>query len=341
MPGKTLCFASCALFAWVAFGQTSAPSTTDKTFYLAHTDTHGLQQMANLVRGTGDIRDVSVDEAKAAIAVHGTAEQVSIAGWLIGELDQVPAVAASSATHVYPGAIGGGQLIHLYFLTGPQTPSDLQEITNSVRSLADVQRIFPYPALRSIAARGTPDQFALTDWMIGLLDGPAKPGTQGSRPYVEPANGRNDVAQIYFLANTQTPQGVQEIINSTRSLTDLQRVFPYNQTRALAMRGSADQIAFADWLFERLDRPAAEASADTGTHEYPIPATMLPPNTVARVLYVSASVQPKALQELVNTVRTETNIQRVYPVHQVNAVTMRGTGDQIARAEQIVKQRGQ
>jgi hypothetical protein len=336
MPGKILRLASCVLFAWVACGQTAA----DKTFYLAHTDTHGLQQIANVLRTMEDVRDVSVNEDKSSISIHGTAEQIAISGWLVGELDQVPGVAASSATHVYPGAISGGQLIHVYLLTGPQTPIDLQEITNSIRAVADVQRIFPYPALRCLAARGTPDQLALTDWMIGMLDGPAKPGTQASRPYVEPANGRNEVAQIYFLANTQTPQAIQEIINSTRSISDLQRVFPYNRARALTIRGSADQMALADWLLKELDQPG-QTNADSGQHEYQVPATIYRGPTVARVFYLGSALQPQAVQDLVNAVRTETKMQRAYPVHQVNALAVLGTGDQVARAEQIVKERGQ
>ena len=337
MPGKTLRFASCALFAWVAFGQTP----TDKTFYLSHTDTRELQQIANVVRTIGDPRDVSVDEAKAAITAHGTPEQISIAAWLVGELDQVPAVAASSTTHTYSGTISVGQVVHLYFLAGPQTPPALQEVLNSVRAIADIQRAYPYFSLRAIAARGTPDQVALTDWIVGELDGPAKPGTPVSRPYTDPGSHRNDIAQVFFLANTQTPQAIQEIINSTRSISDLQRVFPYNQERALAMRGSADQIALANWLLQALDRSATQTSADSSPHEYQVPATIYRGTNVARVFYLGGDLQPQALQELVNAVRTATSIQRAYPVHQVHAMTIVGTGDQIARAEQIVKEHGQ
>jgi hypothetical protein len=340
MAGKTFRLAGSALFAWLAFGQPSAPPGTDKTFYLTHTDTHGLQQIASVVRSIGDIRDVSVDEAKAAIAVHATAEQIAMAGWLAGELDQVPAAAAHSARHEYPGTISGGEVMHVYFLTGPQTPGDLQEILNLTRSVADIQRLYPYFPLRAIAARGSPDQAALTDWMTSELNGPAKPGTQVSRPYTDPIHRRNEVAQVFFLSNTQTPQAVQEIVNSTRSITDIQRVFPYHAARALAMRGPADQIAFADWLLKELDKPAALSNPDSSPHEYQVPAT-LGPGIVARVFYLSGPPRPQFLQDLVKAVRTATNLQRVYPIHQVNAVTLRGTGDQIARAEQVIHERAQ
>jgi hypothetical protein len=337
MPGKTFRYASCALFAWMAFGQTS----TDKTFYLSHTDTHGLQQIANVVRGTGDIRDLSVDEAKSAIAVHGTAEQISMAGWLVSELDKIPAPATGFATHDYPETISGGDLMHVYFMSGPQTPSDLQEISNAVRSVADIRRFLPYAPLRAIVARGTPDQSSLTDWMLGELNGPGKPGTQVSRPYTDPGSHRNEIAQVFFLANTQTPQAVQEIINSTRSISDIQRVFPYNAEHALAIRGSADQMALADWLLKELDKPAAQTTSDSDSHEYQVPASVYRGTAVARVFYLGGAPHPQALQALANAVRAATNIQRAYPIHQVNALAVVGTGDQVARAEQIVNQRDQ
>jgi hypothetical protein len=340
MAGK-LCFVSCTLFAWAAFGQTPAPQAGDQTFYLAHTDTRELQQIASLLRTVGDIRDVSVDESKAGLTVHGTAEQISMAGWLIAELDQVPAATTSSATHTYPGTISGGDVMHLYFLTGPQKPADLQEIVNSARSVADIQRFYPYVALRAIAARAKPDQVALADWLIGVLDGPAKPGTQVSRTYDGPGTHGTETTQVYFLANTQTPQAIQELVNSTRSISDVQRLFPYNATRALTLRASAEQVALADWLLQQLDRPAVQAKADSDLHEYQVPATVYRGTGVARVFYLGGEWEAKALQELTVAVRTETRISRAFPIFQVNALAVLGTGDQIARAEQIIKEHRQ
>jgi len=40
-------------------------------------------------------------------------------------------------------------VVRVYYLTQGQTPAQLQEIVNIARSLADVQRFFPYAPLRA------------------------------------------------------------------------------------------------------------------------------------------------------------------------------------------------
>jgi hypothetical protein len=62
-------------------------------------------------------------------------------------------------------------------------------------------------------------------------------------------------------------------------------------------------------------------------------------NGVARVYIVNHIENPEALQQLVRDVRSSTGIQRAYPVNQPKALAIRGTGDQIARADQIIKER--
>src|SRR5689334_20846309 len=98
MPGRSLIL----LAAWAVVA--ASAENTDKTFYLTHTNTRALQQMANLIRAVGDIKDLTVNEDKLSIAVHGTEEQVSIAGWVCSELDKTPAPVPNTVRHEYPGA---------------------------------------------------------------------------------------------------------------------------------------------------------------------------------------------------------------------------------------------
>jgi general secretion pathway protein D len=55
------------------------------------------------------------------------------------------------------------------------------------------------------------------------------------------------VAKVFYLANVNTPQELQEIVNAVRSVADIQRFFPYNAQNAIIAKGSADQVALAWW----------------------------------------------------------------------------------------------
>jgi hypothetical protein len=69
----------------------------------------------------------------------------------------------------------GADAVRVFYLTHDETPQDMQEIVNLIRTEADIQRMFPYAARRAIALRGTPDQIALAEWLFNELDKPANP----------------------------------------------------------------------------------------------------------------------------------------------------------------------
>src|SRR5260370_28652844 len=62
--------------------------------------------------------------------------------------------------------------------------------------------------------------------------------------------------RMLHFTNTPAPQGRQEIMNAIRSIAEVSEAFVDNQSGTLAIRGTASQIALADWLLQELDRPA-------------------------------------------------------------------------------------
>jgi len=331
MPGRKLVSATGLLFASMAMAQETG------VFPLTHTDTHGLQQIANAIRSIADPQEISVDEAKQSISVHGTAEQVGLAEWLCAELDKLPGPAAAAARHDYPAALGGGDRVQLSYLAHVPSPVALQEMLNATRAIADIQRASGYPQLNAIVIRATPDRAAAADWVMDELDRASGPESQVFHEYTVNFDRRANIAKVLFLANARTPPAIQELVNATRSISDLQRVFPYHSLRALALRGPAEDVALAEWVIKQLDQPAPQGP-DTEAHEYQLPRTVSPDGGVARVFYLSTSLTAQGLQDVAYAVRSAANIQRAYPVHQVNAITVRGSNDQVARAEQIIKQ---
>ncbi|MCX6632639.1 MAG: hypothetical protein NTW28_33970, partial [Candidatus Solibacter sp.] len=120
-----------------------------------------------------------------------------------------------------------------------------------------------------------------------------------------------------------------------RSTTDMQRVFPYNSLKLLVARGSAEQIAVADWLITQLDRPPGPPVQDAGTRDIRVSNTMV--NTI-RVFYLTHDQSPQDIQAIVNQLRDNVKVQRAYPYHAQRAIAVRGTVDQIAAVQQLVKQ---
>ncbi|MBM3775178.1 MAG: hypothetical protein FJW37_08450, partial [Acidobacteria bacterium] len=70
------------------------------------------------------------------------------------------------------------------------------------------------------------------------------------------------VMKVFYLTNVTTPQELQEILTTVRSVADIQRLFPYNAQNAIVARGEADRIALAEKIIADLDKPKAEVVID-------------------------------------------------------------------------------
>lgn len=64
------------------------------------------------------------------------------------------------------------QVAKVFYLSNVSTPQELQEIVNAVRSVADIQRFFPYNSQNAIIAKGSADQVALAEKILHDLDKP-------------------------------------------------------------------------------------------------------------------------------------------------------------------------
>ncbi|HUQ50424.1 MAG TPA: cohesin domain-containing protein [Terriglobales bacterium] len=65
-------------------------------------------------------------------------------------------------------------VLKTFYLSNISAPSELQEVVNAVRTMLEVQKIIPVNSQSAIIVRGTPDQVALAEKIIGDMD-KAKP----------------------------------------------------------------------------------------------------------------------------------------------------------------------
>jgi hypothetical protein len=254
-------------------GATEADQVT-RVFYAAHLKTaQQLQEMTNLIRTIAEIQRMFPNTAQQAIAVRGTAAQVDEAEWLFRELDK-PAGARNSGKHEYRAPGDADFVTRVFYPASAKTPQDLQELVNLIRTVSDVAHMFPYVPQQAIALRGTTAQAAMVEWLVNAMNagqgGP--PATErrpsATYPYPEPpkllsSGAKNPawapgdtVVRVFYLAHTETGPGMQELVNTIRTVADIPRLFPYSASKAVASRASASQDAMAEWLLNEMDTPA-------------------------------------------------------------------------------------
>jgi hypothetical protein len=329
--------------AAAALAQTSADAV-DRVFHFTNIETPmGRRELANAIRSVADIQRVSVDNTAGVLAIHAMPWQASLAEWVFSEVDRpAGAVLIAGSAQVAPVVreyrVPGDYvpMVRVYFLAHAVTPQAIQELINSIRSIAEVQRVVAFSAQAAIMTRGTLDQAALTDWMVKQLDQPGGASVgKGPLEYSFPAERDSGAVRVYHLAHATTPQAAQELVNAVRSVAELERATVYNTNATMIVRGRPVQAALADWLVQELDRPA-EARTVPSIDEYtgaPVDAS-----SGVRVVRPAHADTPQAMQEVVNMVRTIAGMQRVVANMGSRAMVMRGTQSQLATAEKLVKE---
>jgi type II secretory pathway component GspD/PulD (secretin) len=202
--------------------------------------------------------------------------------------------------------------------------------------VVEIRRVFTYSAGRVLALRGTPDELAAAAWMIQQLDQPsAAKHADADYKMVDPANrGETDV-RILYTPYAETVQQFQEVATLVRTVAEIRRVFTYNAARGIAVRGTADQIALATWLAKELGKPADGLASAL----YSYPDDSREHATAVQVFYVKGAPTAAAFQQIATQIRTKTQIRRVFTYGGTNALAVRGTPDQVAAAEQMLKDR--
>ena len=228
-------------------------------------------------------------------------------------------------------SVAPGQTARILYYTHAETMQDTQEIATVIRSMTDMRQISTDTTPRALTVRGTADQIALAEWLFSELDRPAN--RQALMREYRPSASGDDWARVFFLAHTETSQDLQEVATLVRSIADIPRLFIYTAPRAVVARGTAGQMALAEWLLKELDNPAQ--SQNSAIHEYRMSGTDA---NLVRLFYLTRAETPQRLQEIATQVRSRTEARRFFTILRQKAVVLRGTPDQIALADQLIKE---
>jgi type II secretory pathway component GspD/PulD (secretin) len=202
-----------------------------------------LQELATIIRSIGEIRRVFTHRGRSAIAVRGSASQINLAAFLLRELDQPAGARADSAEH----PLTPDTIVRVFYLSRAQPVAELQEIATLVRHIGEIRHMFTYSASRGIAIRGNPEQTRLARWLIRELDQPAEGGEHK-------LSGPDDRVRVFYVTNASTPQQLQEFAVKVRREAAVRTLFTYSAPKALALRGTAAQLAVAARMIEERGR---------------------------------------------------------------------------------------
>ncbi|HEX4593744.1 MAG TPA: hypothetical protein VH157_05700 [Bryobacteraceae bacterium] len=335
MDSRAVLLASLA-FVSLAAAQPVAEGTVDRVLHFTapRTELAG-EEIATVISSIADIKQVSIDSKENALVLHGTAGQIALADWLFPLLEQP--IQQDPAKHEYRISVNPDDVVRVFYLANAATVQNFQEIATAVRSVADIRRMFTYNEPKAIVVRGTADQAALAEFLFSEIDKPSI-GPVSSQPsrssaiYTYRPDTQEGVLKVFYLPQTKTVADFQEINLVIRTITRARRLFTYNAPRAVIVRGSADQIALADWMFNELSQPANPQ--DAGPHEYRLAAAS---DEVVEVFLTHAQTAQR-LQEITMQIRSATKDPDTVPYNASRAVVVRGTAAQISRAGLVIKE---
>ncbi|HUE03319.1 MAG TPA: hypothetical protein VMR62_27400 [Bryobacteraceae bacterium] len=227
-----------------------------RVLYATHAASpQALQEIAVALRSVADIGRLFVYNALKAVVVRDTDRKVSLAAWIMDQLNQ-PENAPAPEPHEF--RISENDVARVFELANSPNPQAMQEITTLIRAVADMQRIFVYNARKSLVLRGPADRVSLASWLVSELDRPAQPGAErvASHEYRLPNDAQN-VVRVFYLP-PQSPEDLQKAITLVRSTAGTYRSFIYNTLNALAVRGTAGQVATAEKVLEEIRKPQSE-----------------------------------------------------------------------------------
>jgi type II secretory pathway component GspD/PulD (secretin) len=312
-----------ALVLATILGAQTAPQTAERHFrFTPVASDRSVQEIATVIRSITDL-SVTADAAGGSLSVRGSSGRVALAEWLFAELDR-PVDRVTKREY----RIADSDEIARIFYLNATAPQEVHEIAVIARSLPEISRVFVYNPARALILRGPAERIAMADWLIQELDKPQQPSPSTKGNEYRMAGAVDEGARVFHLPPTASPQQLQEVSTILRSTADIRRVFTYTRTKAVALRGTATEMAMADWLFQELLSPSGR--------KYSFPRST---DDFTRILQLSPATTPSELQEAAVSIRSTSGIPRIFTYYPQRAMIVRGTSHQVATAERLVQEK--
>lgn len=141
-----------------------------------------------------------------------------------------------------------------------------KEIKWAIQSIGQLPFVNIMETAGRISFRGPRENLPVSEWLVKQLDRPHPTQLPAASEITqtEPHPYGEDRAQVFHLAHVNSPEQLQDVATLLRRVALIRYVAAYTEGRAVAIRGTEEQMKFAAWLLSELDREPGK-SASTGT----------------------------------------------------------------------------
>jgi hypothetical protein len=218
-------------------------------------------------------------------------------------------------------------------LVNPVDALGSREILTLLRTVADV----PSASMDAgrVTIEGSVEQLGRAEWLVHQIDRPAdwQPSQQErDNPATREYAGK---IRIYFLANTPTPQAMQETLTILRTVLDTQRLFNYSRLHAVVLSGAQTQLDAVEWVLRQIDVPAGSVRVDSGLYRY-VEEGPAPFDTV-EVFALPDDFTAQRLNEMVRTLRSRPiSVMKIFNRTIPPSLVVHATAAQIDQVAQAV-----
>src|SRR6202162_1545346 len=126
-------------------------------------------------------------------------------------------------------------VIKTFYLANLSQPTELQDVVNALRQILEISRIQPLPSQGALVVRGTPDQIALAEKLVGDLD-KARPEVIVEVAIMQVS--RDKTRNLGINPPTSATVALQNNLNTTTSTTTTTN----STTNSNSTSGTANQI---------------------------------------------------------------------------------------------------
>lgn len=186
-------------------------------------------------------------------------------------------------------------------------------------------------ASQTITVRGTDDQLASAAWLVEQLD---RERPQSGTPQYAVAGSPQDAVRIFYLVNTPTMSGLNEMVTTLRAIGDVQRIFTYSAAQAIVIRTTDAKSQLAGWLVQQMDvspgsHPTVERYPGAGPEG---------PDELVEVAFLTHERSQAGLNDAVTVLRVGAGIRSIFTRSTPQGIAFRGSAGQIQSAERLLQQ---
>ncbi len=149
-------------------------------------------------------------------------------------------------------------VIKTFYLANLSQPTELQDVVNALRQILEISRIQPLPSQGALVVRGTPDQLALAEKLVGDLD-KARPEVIVEVAIMQVS--RDKTRNLGISPPTSATVALQNNINSTTGTTTTTTTTTSTTTSGTANTINLNRIGNLNATDFTVTIPAATATA--------------------------------------------------------------------------------